>query len=175
MELSRWASCINCKLLIVLLLFQGGLVATVFGQDSGESSRDRLKDTPLNTITVGIGRANNITEGVKFSNLGFDYLRRFHPSWEYGIQLDLEWEKGFTSYEGTQAAAIIVYSINPKWPVFGGLGVAVEEHHTDGFLRFGTEYTFFFNDLWFIAPGTFIDISTEDVSPSIMLAVGINW
>ena len=137
----------------------------------------RVEKTPLNTITIGIGRANDKTTGIKFSNLGFDYLRRFHPKWECGIQLDLEWEKGFTSFEGTQMAAIIAYSINQKWPVFGGLGVAFEEEHTSGFIRLGTEYTFFIGakQMFFIAPGTFEDISTDGVTPSLMLALGVNW
>jgi len=44
-------------------------------------------------VTAGICKANDITIGVSFSNIGFDYLRRIGPKWELGLQLDLEWEK----------------------------------------------------------------------------------
>ena len=49
---------------------------------------------------------------------------------------------------------IIAYSINQKWPAFGGLGIAVEENYYEEFIRMGSEYTFLINDLFFIAPGT---------------------
>ena len=116
-------------------------------------------------------------EGVSFSNIGFDYLRRLDPKWELGLQLDIDWENNFVQFEGVQLAAIVAFSITNKWPVFSGFGIAGEENHTEGFFRIGTEYTFFIGkkQMFFIAPGTFVDITLNDVTTSAMMAVGINW
>ena len=62
-------------------------------------------------------RRNYSSEGFKLSNVGFDYFRRFHPKWEWGIQLDLDFESGFQDFEGVQLAGIVAYSISKKWPV----------------------------------------------------------
>ena len=132
---------------------------------------------PLNTFTVGIGRASEIKSGASFSNIGFDYLRRIHPKWELGLQLDIDCEKNFVQFEGVQLAGIAVFSITQKWPVFAGFGIAGEEDHNEGFFRVGTEYTFFMGkkQMFFIAPGALMDTTGNDVTPSIMIALGVNW
>jgi len=138
----------------------------------------KLKDTmAVNTITVGIGRAYDVINEESSSNIGFDYLRRIKRKWELGLQLDIDWQKNFTHFEGVQIAAIVVYSITGKWPVFGGFGIEGHEGHTKGFVRMGTEYTFFLDkrEMFFIAPGVFIDMNSESVTPSFMIALGINW
>ena len=91
------------------------------------------------------------------------------------ITVDIEWEKNFTKFVGAQVAALMAYSINLKWSIFNGIGIALEENHTEGFLRIGSEYTIFINDLFFIAPRAFIVVTKENVSPSIILVIGVNW
>ena len=146
-------------------------------QDNKQEDAEKNNKDRLNTVTIGIGRAHDISSDADISNMGFDYIHRFHHKWEWGIQLDLDWEKNFVEFEGVQLAGIIVYSITQKWPVFGGLGIAEEEGHTKGFLRIGTEYTFFLDreKRLFIAPGTFLDTTTEGVTPSVLLAIGWMW
>ena len=154
------------------------LVTVVIHAQESNTEESKKKDMGLvNTVTVGVGRAHHITGSESFSNLGFDYLRRFNPKWEWGIQLDLDWEKNFVEFEGVQVAGIIAYSITQKWPVFGGLGIANEEEHTEGFIRVGTEYTFFLDKKkrLFIAPGTFLDTNKDGVTPSLLLALGWMW
>ena len=94
------------------------LISTVAFSQEGKSKKEdtlKLKDImPVNTITVGLGRAYDIFSGDPFSNIGFDYLRRFHEKWEVGLQLDIDWKKNFTHFEGVQVAAIAAYSITNK-------------------------------------------------------------
>ena len=81
---------------------------------------------PLNTFTVGLGRASELRSGASFSNIGFDYLRRLNPKWELGVQLDIDWEKDFVQFEGVQVAGIVAFSVTQKWPVFAGLVLLVK-------------------------------------------------
>lgn len=164
----------------ILITFFILISTVIFSQEDKSIKEDtlKLKDImPVNTITVGLGRAYDIFSGDPFSNIGFDYLRRFHEKWEVGLQLDIDWKKNFTHFEGVQVAAIAVYSITNKWPVFAGFGIEGTEEHRIGFLRVGTEYTFFVGKkgMFFLAPGSFIDMNTESVTPSVMFAVGVNW
>lgn len=149
----------------------------VHSQETNSDSSDKDDLGPLNTVTIGAGRSYDINQSSSHSNVGFDYLRRFHRKWEAGIQLDFDWEKKFIEFEGVQVAGIVVYNITSKWPVFGGLGVANEANHTDAFVRFGTEYTFFFgkSKRFFIAPGTFTDIYLDEVAVSAIIALGCTF
>ena len=148
--------------------------------DTGEPvPADQVREGwgPLNTVTAGIGRAHDILGDEKMSNVGFDYLRRFTRLWEWGIQLDLDWERDFTQFEGVSIAGIVAYSITAQWPLFGGVGVAGEEDHSIMFLRAGTEYTFYLdkNNRYFFAPGSFLDTNREGVTLSVMVVLGIFW
>jgi len=168
---------ISVRTMVIIFLSVITSVAMAQENQAGSETIHEQEKNPLNTVTLGIGRANNITEGVKFSNIGFDYLRRINPKWELGLQLDLEWEKNYVNFVGVATAAIVAYSVTQKWPVFAGFGMAFEEEHNQGFFRVGTEYTFFIGEkeMFFIAPGTFIDINADEVTPSVMMALGINW
>ena len=136
-------------------------MATPQGNQVGSESIQKQNKMPLNTFTIGIGRASEFRSGASFSNIGFDYLRRIYPKWELGLQL----------------ARIAAFSVTQKWPVFAGFGIAGEEDHTEGFFRVGSEYTFFIDkkQMFFIAPGTFLDITVNDAAFSVMIALGINW
>jgi len=85
--------------------------------------------------------------------------------------------KNFVKFEAVQVAAIVAFSVTQKWPVFASFGIASEEGHKEGFFRVGAQYTFFFGEkqMFFIAPGTFIDTNANGVTPSVMIALGINW
>jgi len=165
---------------ITLIVFISAISSSLWAQENQAESVTVLEQDkmPLNTFTVGIGRASELRSGATFSNIGFDYLRRIHRKWELGLQLDIDWQKDFVDFEGVQLALIAAYSITQKWPVFAGFGVAGEEdNHKEGFFRVGTEYTFFIGkkEMFFIAPGAFMDVTTNDVTPSVMIALGVNW
>lgn len=146
-------------------------------QDNNIEKFNNKKQFLVNTFTAGIGGARDVTNSVSFSNFGFDYLIRFDPRWEWGIQLDLDWEKNFSKFDGIALAGIVAYSITNEWPVFGGLGIAFEKEHKDIFIRVGTEYTFFLNTAQsvFLAPGTFVDLSPNGVTVSAMIVIGWMW
>ena len=50
-------------------------------------------------------------------------------------------------------------------------------HHTFGFFRTGTEYTFFIDkgNRFFFAPGTFVDFTSEGQIVSLMIVLGVTW
>lgn len=165
--------------MIVLLLIVLPWVARAADDVGATVPADQVRKDwgPMNTVTVGIGRAHDITGDEKLSNVGFDYLRRFSPSWEWGIQLDLDWERDFIQFEGVSIAGIVAYSITAQWPVFGGVGIAGEEDHNIMFLRVGTEYTFYLDEKnrYFFAPGTFLDTESEGTTLSVMVVLGVFW
>ena len=164
------------KNIVFIVLFML-ITCIAYSRHNEADISDNKKQLPLNTLTGGIGGARDVTNSVSFSNLGFDYLRRFDPIWEWGIQLDLDWEEGFTKFDGIALAGIVAYSISNPWPVFAGLGIAFEKDHKDVFVRAGTEYTFFLNSTQsvFIAPGTFVDFSPNGITISAMIVVGLMW
>jgi len=151
---------------------------TISGIAQERSKKESKKDMgPLNTVTVSVGRASDISKGFKVSSVGSDYLRRFHPKWEWGIQLDLDFETGFVDFEGIQLAGIMAYSITKKWPVFGGVAIAKEQDELIASLRLGTEYAIYLDKAqkFFISPGTFLDINADNSTFSAVFAVGMVW
>ena len=166
-----------CMVALPLAWFSG--VARATGDTEATEPGTQIRDDlgPLNTFTAGIGRAHDIAGDGNFSNVGFDYLRRVSRVWEWGVQLDLDWEKDFIRFEGVQVAGIIAYSITSAWPFFAGVGIAGEEHGNSAFFRVGTEYAFYFEEKnrYFFAPGTFLDVDGEDVTFSIMVVLGVAW
>lgn len=57
---------------------------------AGSETIQEQDKMPMNTFTVGIGRASELRSGASFSNMGFDYLRRLKPKWELGLKLDID-------------------------------------------------------------------------------------
>ena len=162
----------------IVLIFLLLLITIARSQEKSEVNNiAEINEMPLNTFTAGIGRAHDIAGEGELSNIGFDYLRRINPYWEWGVQLDLDWTKNFIKFEGVQVAGIIAYSITQAWPVFAGFGVANEEDHAHGFFRIGTEYTFFIDsrNRFFLAPGTFVDFTKGGATFSIMIVLGVTW
>ncbi len=128
-----------------------------------------------NTITVSVGRSRNET----FENpaeiiraLGADYMRQITERWELGVQFDADFDYKDEGADAFLITPVLAFNITPRWPVFAGAGVAFEPEHTIVFARLGTEYMFPIGGKgFFIALGTFLDVS-EDVTPSVMLALG---
>ena len=62
----------------MVLIFLSVLCTIAWSQDKSEEF-----GMPLNTFTAGIGRAHDIGGEGDLSNIGFDYLRRINPDWEW--------------------------------------------------------------------------------------------
>ena len=128
-----------------------------------------------NTITVSMGRSRNETFSQPteiIRAVGADYMRRVKGPWELGVQLDLDFDRDGGGAEAFLITPVVAYAITPRWPVFLGGGIAIEHDHTHAFARLGTEYMFPFGKKgFFIGLGTFLDFS-DDVVPSVMIALG---
>ena len=138
----------------------------------------QLDRTGKNTLTIGTGRTRNFLEETGIRAFGGDYLRQIGNSkWEWGIQLDFDFEKDLSQLEGISTAAIAAYSITPYWPFFAGGGIKTEVHGAAPFLRLGTEYAFFFTPTspWFFSPGIFCDFAEDGFTPSMMWVVGVRF
>jgi len=134
-----------------------------------------------NTVTAGVAVNEVISESgsqVSFA-LGFDYLYRFHPKWEVGIQLDLNYDRSFEHHESDAVVAIVAYSVTNRLPVFVGAGIERERDsgHTEWLARLGFEYTFFLdrNERVTLLPGGFLDYLDGEVFLSALVAVGYSF
>jgi len=134
-----------------------------------------------NTVTAGVAVNEVISESgsqVSFA-LGFDYLYRFHPKWEVGIQLDLNYDRSFEHHESDAVVAIVAYSVTDRLPVFVGAGIERERDsgHTEWLARLGFEYTFFLDKKERVAllPGGFLDYLDGEVFLSALVAIGYSF
>jgi len=133
-----------------------------------------------NTVTAGLAANEVISESgdqLSFA-LGFDYLYRFHPKWEVGFQVDLNYDRSF-DHESDALVPIVAYSVTDRLPVFVGVGVERERDtgHTEWLARLGFEYTFFLdrNERVMLLPGGFLDYLDGEVLLSAVLAVGYTF
>ena len=133
-----------------------------------------------NTVTAGLAANEVISESgdqLSFA-LGFDYLYRFHPKWEVGFQVDLNYDRSF-DHESDSLVPIVAYSVTERLPVFVGVGVERERDtgHTEWLARLGFEYTFFLdrNERVMLLPGGFLDYLDGEVLLSAVLAVGYTF
>lgn len=141
----------------------------------GDATSALAQEGGPNTVTVSIGRSREETFDQPteiVAAIGADYMRQVKGRWELGVQFDLDFDKEDTGADAFLVTPVLAFNITSRWPVFAGAGVAFEEEHTDVFARVGTEYMFPINRKGlFIALGTFLDVS-DDVTPSVMLALG---
>ncbi|HEX5635040.1 MAG TPA: hypothetical protein VFX50_17475 [Gemmatimonadales bacterium] len=156
---------------LLLLVQLAALPAVLGAQESGESRE------PQNTVTVSVGRSRSVEDEIvnAVKAIGGDYMRRLGPSWELGVQLDMDFERGDAA--AFLVTPVVAYSITPRWPVFLGAGVAFEAGgHTEAYGRVGSEFMFPLDKRmrWFVAPGAFLDVGHE-VTPSLMVAFGHNF
>lgn len=131
-----------------------------------------------NTVTAGVTANEVISEsGEQLSfSLGFDYLYRFHPKWEVGVQLDLNYDRSFEHHESDALVPIVAYSVTDRLPLFVGVGIEREREsgHLEWLARLGFEYTFFLDRHERVAllPGGFLDYLDGEVLLSAVVAVG---
>ena len=134
-----------------------------------------------NTVTAGVTANGVITksgEQLSFS-LGFDYLYRFHPKWEAGVQFDLNYDRSFEDHTSDAMVAIVAYSVTDRLPLFFGVGIERDRDsgHLEWLARLGFEYTFFLdrNERVALLPGAFLDVLKDEVLFSAVLAVGYSF
>ena len=113
------------------------------------------------------------------SAFGFDYLYRFHPKWEVGVQFDFVFEKGYGDFEAYSVVPIVAYSITDRVPVFFGVGVDHAESTDDyePLVRLGAEYTLYLtkDKRLLLLPGGFVDWIDGEVNASLVLALGYTF
>ena len=159
-------------------MYKSAFVFFFFALLSWTEAEAQLSRNGKNTLTIGTGRTRNFLEESAVRAWGADYLRVIGESkWEWGIQLDLDFEKNLSEFEGFSTAAIAAYSITPNWPFFAGGGMRFEGHENEAFARIGTEYAFFFSQTspWFFSPGIFCDYGSDGFTPSLMWVIGVRF
>ena len=113
------------------------------------------------------------------SSAGADYMYRFDPKWETGVQFDISFGKGFDGFEGYSVVPVVAYSVTNRFNVFVGAGVEHgEESGENEFLaRLGGEYSVFLNkeERFMLLPGAFVDFVGSESFVSIVLAVGYTF
>ena len=131
-----------------------------------------------NTVTAGVTANGIVSESGKqltFS-LGFDYLYRFHPKWEAGVQFDLNYDRSFEDHTSDAMVAIVAYSVTDRLPLFFGVGIERDRDsgHLEWLARLGFEYTFFLdrNERVALLPCAFLDVLEDEVLFSGVVAGG---
>lgn len=153
-----------------IVIFTLTFAANAFGGDDSIAFH--------NTVTAGVTANGVISKSGKqlsFS-LGFDYLYRFHPKWEAGVQFDLNYDRSFEDHTSDAMVAIVAYSVTDRLPLFFGVGIERDRDsgHLEWLARLGFEYTFFLdrNERVALLPGAFLDVLEDEVLFSGVLAVG---
>jgi len=130
-----------------------------------------------NTVTAGLAISKTFAgDDPRTSEVGFDYLYRFKPRWEVGVQVDFVFEKSFGEREARIIVPIAAYSITDRIPLFFGVGVehrrATDEN--EPVVRLGSEYTIFLDkqERLLLLPGGFLDWVDGNLSFSAVLALG---
>ena len=134
-----------------------------------------------NTVTAGVTANEVVSESGRQASfsLGFDYLYRFHPKWEVGVQLDLNYDRSFEHHESDALVPIIAYSVTDKLPLFLGVGIEKERDtgDTEWLARLGFEYSFYLDRQERVAllPGGFLDYVGGELVFSAVLALGFQF
>ncbi len=157
--------------LIVILLF----ARTVLAQTD--------ENSPIqypNTVTGGLSAGRVLSgEGEPTSEIGMDWLYRWNPKWETGVQLDLTFEQGYGEFEGYVLVPIVAYSVTNRLPIFFGLGFEHTKATGDKELlvRIGSEYTFYLSEdeRVMLIPGAFIDRVDGETVMSLALSIGYTF
>jgi len=161
------------------ILFICLLLVSVFpGVCQTENKPEKEEIFYRHTITTSIGRASRFSQEGDYTpkSFGADYLYRLNPKWEVGAQFDLGFADQNKDSDLFLVVGIAAFSINDRWPVFGGFGVEnrLLDDETDFLGRLGTEYTFFLGKKkhFAILPGAFVDFTKHGPSSSAVLAFG---
>lgn len=165
----------NVKNLIALVVVVAVVApTTVFSADDDDDSYFR------HTVSTGPSAVFPISgESERSSAVGVDYMHRFNPKWEVGVQFDFNFLKGYDGFEGYSVVPVVAYSVTERLNTFMGAGVEhSEESGENEFLgRLGAEYAVFLNKQkqLMLLPGGFVDFVGGDSFLSIVLAVGYTF
>jgi len=163
--------CVAVAACILILLFSRTALA-----QSGENSPIQYR----NTVSVGLsaGRVPG-NDGAASSEIGADWLYRWNPKWETGIQLDLGFEQGYGAFESYTLVTIVSYTITDRVPFFFGVGFEHSKESGDNefVVRVGTEYTFYLSadQRIMLIPGAFVDRVAGETNVSLALAIGYTF
>jgi hypothetical protein len=171
LRLGKWQES-GCYLVLAAIFSLAFYAAPVWPQSSNDSVIRYH-----NTVTAGLAASGSVSgDAPGTSEIGFDYLYRVNPKWEFGVQLDLAYEKGFGEPEAYIIVPIAAYSITNRVPLFFGVGVehrkATDEN--EAVVRVGSEYAIFLNkdERLMLLPGGFLDWVDGELNISVVLALG---
>jgi hypothetical protein len=118
-------------------------------------------------------------ESKRTSSMGADFMYRFSPKWEVGVQVDFNFLKSFDGFEGYSVALVVAYSVTDRLNTFMGAGVEhrKESGENELLVRLGGEYSIFLDkkQRFMLLPGSFIDFVGGDSFVSVVLAVGYTF
>jgi hypothetical protein len=160
------------SILTVGVIGLGLLAIPAFAQDNNGSASFKR-----HTLTLGAAAARAVTgESESKQEIGSDYLYRFNPRWELGVQAGVIFTDGFEAVDGFTLVSVVSYSVTSEFPLFGGVGLDYQKWSDDYdlLLRAGCEYTFYFDQsqLWTFLPGGFVDLVGGHFAVSAVLAFG---
>lgn len=154
-----------------------GLSAILF---TGAAGAQEEQETVLhNNLSFGPSYAKVITGGGETASLGLDYLYRFNPKWELGVQFDFNYDTSFDEFESWAIVPIVTYSITEGFPIFVGAGIEHrrETDEDEFLLRAGFEYAIPLGKSghWDLLPGGFVDYIDNEWAATVVVAVGYSW
>ena len=118
-------------------------------------------------------------ESERTSSWGADYMYRFNPKWEVGVQVDFDFLKGLDGFEGYALVPVVAYSVTGRFNVFMGAGVehGKESGENEFLARLGGEYSIFLDkkQRFMLLPGGFIDFVDGDSFVSVVLSFGYTF
>jgi hypothetical protein len=118
-------------------------------------------------------------ESERTSSVGADFMYRFSPRWEVGVQVDFDFLKGFDGFEGYAVVPVVAYSVTNRLNTFMGAGVehSKESGENELLARLGVEYSIFLDkkQRFMLLPGSFIDFVGGDSFVSFVLSVGYTF
>lgn len=162
---------------IVLLLVMSSVIGSAPAwTQSPEEPAVQFHHTVTGGLSVGklVGGDSPAT-----SQMGFDYLYRLNPTWEFGIQLDLVYERGFGEFEAYAVVPIVAYSVTDRFPLFFGVGFehGKSTNHNEPLVRLGGEYTIYLskNKQFMLLPGGFLDWIDGEINASLVVALGYTF
>lgn len=164
------------RTLLVLLLF-------AFVASQGAYAQPAENDTGIvtrYTISTGPSVVFDLSgEGDPATSWGADFMYRFNPKWEAGLQLDLNFHKGFKRFEGYSLVPVAAYSVTERFNAFIGTGVEHRRETGDNefLVRVGGEYSIFLNkeQSAMLLPGAFVDFVDGEFFASVVLAIGYTF
>ena len=168
------------KKILIALAILVCIVPISQAQESGEKETKHLLTGSFGYTFIPKATSIGGTEpnGIFVPSIGLDYFYRVAPKWEIGTMIDLElgdyliFEKDLEREKAMVVALIGTYKITKHFNLFAGGGIELERNHHLVVIRLGTEYAFYLNKGWLIAPGFFYDIKEGYDSWSLALAFG---